>query len=357
MNILILTGKFGFGHNSAAASIKEKILLENPTYNVKIIDFIEYMFPILNKYIYGIFNFLVDKCHALYNCLNKISSKKANAPLKKVIVKKIDDLIYENNTDLIISVFPACSQYISAYKRMVNNDIILNTCITDIDVNEEWISNETNMYFVASNKTKEILLKKGVSENKIVVSGIPVKSSFKPNHRLNKKKNILIMGGGLGLIPNINELLDNIENNPSIQVNIIVGNNQKLKEELSSKYKKINIIGFTNQVSSYMKKADLIVTKAGGITMFEAIHSETPLFVIKPFLTQEVGNAEFIDSNNIGKVIWNKKVSITKEILTLLNNEIELKTMSNQMKNLKAQLVDIPYTTIPERKEESKCCI
>ncbi len=78
MNILILTGNFGFGHNSAAKAIKEKLLLENPDYNVEIIDFIEYLFPTLNKFIYGGFNFLVDKCQALYNFFNKISSKKHN---------------------------------------------------------------------------------------------------------------------------------------------------------------------------------------------------------------------------------------------------------------------------------------
>lgn len=357
MNVLILTGKFGFGHNSAALSIKEKIIKENPSYNVKIIDFIEYMFPILNKYIYGIFNFLVDKCHTLYNGLNKISSKKANAPLKKVIVKKISNLLSENNTDLIISVFPACSQYISAYKRIIKSDIILNTCITDIDVNEEWISNETNMYFVASTKTKEILLEKGVPKNKIVVSGIPVKSSFTPNPKLKKKKNILIMGGGLGLIPNVSELLDNLENNSKIEVNIIVGKNKKLENKLSHKYKRIHIIGFTNKVSSYIKESDLVVTKAGGITMFEAIHAETPLFVIKPFLAQEVGNAEFIASNNIGKVLWNKRTSITEEILTLLEDEEKLKTMSNHMKKFKKQLENIPYTTILEKEGTRTCHI
>ena len=53
MNILILTGRFGFGHYSAATSIKEHILKENPNYNVEILDFIDYMFPFLNKIIYA----------------------------------------------------------------------------------------------------------------------------------------------------------------------------------------------------------------------------------------------------------------------------------------------------------------
>lgn len=356
MNILILTGKFGFGHNSAAKSIKEKILLENPTYNVEIIDFIEYMFPKLNKYIYGTFNFLVDKCHTLYNCLNKIGSKNTKAPLKKVIIKKIDNLLSKNKTDLIISVFPTCSQYISAYKRIVNNNIILNTCITDVDVNEEWISDETNLYFVASEKTKKDLMSKGVKENKIIISGIPVKSCFTASAPQNPKKNILIMGGGLGLIPSADKLLNELENNPIINTNIIVGNNEKLYNKLSSIYKNINIIGFTNEVDKYMKEADLIVTKAGGITMSEAINTETPLFIIKPFLSQEIGNAQYIEDNKIGHVLWNKKENIIEDIFILLNNESELTKIRHNMQTIKNNFEYKPYTTILKKEEESKWC-
>lgn len=36
-----------------------------------------------------------------------------------------------------------------------------------------------------------------------------------------------------------------------------------------------------------MKRAELIVTKLGGITLFEAINSKTPIYVLCPFLSQE----------------------------------------------------------------------
>lgn len=357
MNLLILTGKFGFGHNSAANSIKEKILLENPTYNVKIIDFIEYMFPTLNKYIYRTFNFLVDKCHALYNGLNKIGSKNTSAPLKKVIVKKIDELIYENEANLIISVFPVCSKYISAYKKMFDKDIILNTCITDVDAHEEWISEETNLYFVACEKTQKNLIEMGVPKEKIVISGIPVKSDFTVSSKNTKQKNILIMGGGLGLIPDVEELLKSLENTPSVKVNVIVGNNKKLYDKLSSNYENINIIGFTNQVYKYMKEADLIVTKAGGITMFEAINTETPMFVIKPFLTQEVGNALYIEDNNLGEVLWKKNKYLSTDILNLINNNEKLVQMKTNMKNIKKTFAKTSYVINLKREGESKWCI
>ena len=49
----------------------------------------------------------------------------------------------------------------------------------------------------------------------------------------------------------------------------------------------MRIIGYTNEVDKYMKEADLILTKSGGITTFEAIYSETPMYIVTPFLSQE----------------------------------------------------------------------
>lgn len=345
MNVLILTGKFGFGHTSAANSIKEKILLENPDYNVQIIDFIEYLFPLISKVIYGTFNFLVNKCCMLYNFLNKIGSKNSNAPLKSFFVEKIDRLLLENKIDMVISVFPVCSQYISAYKKMRNSNVILNTCVTDVDVHEEWISDETNLYFVACEKTKNNLIDKGVTENKIIISGIPVKQNFKFEKEVKNKHNILIMGGGLGLIPSIDEFLSDLDETENFTINVIVGNNQKMYDKLSNKYKNINVIGFTNEVYKYMREADLIVTKAGGVTMFEAIVSETPIFVIKPFLKQELGNALYIEDNKIGEVVWEKNSSISASIINLINDNNKRLEMISNMKKIKESFEDISFTT------------
>lgn len=350
MKILILTAKFGYGHTSAAYSIKEKILLENSDYNVEVIDFIEYLFPKTSKIIYGIFNFLVNKCCTLYNFLNKIASKNSKAPLKSFIVRKIEKLLNDNNVDMCISVFPICSQYISAYKTLKKSKIILNTCITDIDVCKEWISNETNLYFVASEKTKDNLINMGISKEKIIVSGIPVKRKFNCKKDLKTKKNILIMGGGLGLIPTIDDFLNALDSNKSFTINVIVGNNQKLYDKISKKYKNINVIGFTDEVYKYMKEASLIVTKAGGVTMFEAIEEETPLFIIKPFLKQEIGNALFIENNNIGKVVWDKNNSLTSDILRLIENKEQRLEMINNMQKIKMDLENTSYASLKKER-------
>ena len=95
------------------------------------------------------------------------------------------------------------------------------------------------------------------------------------------------------------------------------------------KYKNIKVIGYTEEVSKYMKNSDLIISKSGGITLFEAIYSEVPMYVINPFLVQEIKNSKFIEKEKIGKVIRDKDFDIVSDILNLINDDDEITKMKN----------------------------
>ena len=316
MKVLIFTGAFGMGHYSVAKAVKEEILKDNPCATVIIIDMIEYIFPKISKLIYGTFNFMVRKFSFIYNFFNKIISRRTSTPLKKSVIKKLDLLFEDNDIDMIISTFPVCSQYISMYKKMKNYHTPLYTYITDLGVNEEWICEKTDMYFVGSEKTKKFLIDKNLPKEKIIVSGIPVKQDFKEKNvikQLNKKKEILVMGGGLGLLP------------------------CSIKKECP----KINVLGYTDKISEYMRKSDLIITKAGGITLFEAIFSEIPIYVIKPFLYQEIENAKYIEDTGIGKVIWHNGTDIYEDVTSLIKNELLLEVIKTNMRNEKSKLENV----------------
>lgn len=338
MNILILTGRFGMGHYSAANAIKEEI--ESCYYDMKIdiVDIVEYLVPETRQYVYGSFEVLVSKFGNIYNFFNKVMGQKCIVPLKGKFVSKIDKLIDEYSTDIIISTLPISSQYISIYKMVKKINIPLITYITDISWHDEWIAQNTNYYFVGSIKVKEELIKKGIDKGKIKVSGIPVKGKFKVNediHNNSLKKNLLIMGGGLGLIEFDNEFFERLNNEENIKTTIITGNNKKMYDFIKKNYKNLKVVGYVNNVDEYMKKSDLIVSKAGGVTLYEAIYSEVPMYVVKPFLVQEVRNAEYIEDERIGRVVWNKEEEVVEDIISLLNDNKEIVNMRINMKSIK----------------------
>ncbi|MEE0741758.1 MAG: glycosyltransferase [Emergencia sp.] len=336
MNMIILTGRFGMGHVKAAEAIREQILKEKKADKVEIIDFMDYMFPTMSSHIYKGFNFLVSRCSGLYNALNKAAGKSGGVPLKAAVTKKIDRLLEEHQAAAVIVAFPVCSQYISAYKRMRRCDIPLYTFITDITAHEEWIAPGTDKYFVGDISTKNTLLSKGVEEERIVISGIPVRDCFSSEGEQKKedKKEVLIMGGGLGLIPSSQEFLKKLVQREDIKVTLIAGKNEKLRREIKDKYPQIETIGYTDSVDIYMKRADVIVTKAGGITTFEAMAARTPLYIIKPFLEQEYGNARYIEEHNIGRVVWNEQTDEAEDIIRFLENDDLREVMKANMKTI-----------------------
>lgn len=340
MSILILTGKFGMGHYSAAKAIEEEFHKKAPYFNVEIIDIYEYLTPYISEGIYKIFDGFVKRGAKLYNKLNIISEKAPITPFRHIFASKMEKLIEREDVEIIISTLPMCSQYVSTYNSLYKKKIPLFTYMTDISIHNEWIAKNTTLYFVSTPETKKALINRGIKENIIKVCGIPVKNEFKEKSVSNtkKKKELLIMGGGLGLIPLSDTSYDILNTNKNIHTTIITGKNEKLYKHLKEHYKNLEVIGYTHKVSEYMKNADCVVTKAGGITIFEAIYAKTPLLIINPFLEQEVINAKYIHSRKMGKILNNKK-TLAKDIIKIMDNDDILNEYANNIENFKNSIV------------------
>lgn len=343
MNILILTGHFGLGHVRAAQAIKRAIERESSGVHVEIVDLFEHLSPKRSKKMYALFNFWTRYTPRLYNRLNAVSCHVNSLPLDKATFQKIDTLLIAHNTDMVISTLPFCTKCIGAYKQMTQKKLPLYTYITDVIAHEEWIAYGVDGYFVASGMTKKWIVSYGVKAEAVHVCGMPFIEV--PSHRCageqkssepsERKKEILIMGGGLGLIPLDPPFFNELSQARDVHVTVIAGKNKKLKSKLEDGYPSFEVIGFTKETDRYVQRASLVVSKPGGITTFEAICSLTPIFALKPFLAQEVGNAEFIDAEHIGRVGRCGGVQLANEVLELVRNEVTLNQYSSSMMRLK----------------------
>ena len=342
MKILILTGKFGMGHYSVSTSLCEEIKSKYPNVSVVIKDVFDYALPTYSNTIYKAFNVMVNKGSIFYNQVYKITENRKynmNPMFLRYFLPKLDKLVKDVEPNIIISTLPFCSQLISRYKLKYNPSLPLITCITDISSHSEWINENTNCYLVGSNSLKKDLILKGVPENKIFINGIPVKEEFKKTitNNSSNEKQILIMGGGLGLLPKSLEFYNQLNSLENVKTTVITGNNTEIYTMLHDKYENINVLGYTDEVYKYMQQADLILSKPGGITLFESIFSETPLIAFKPFLQQEINNTNFILNNGIGKVLETSPDKCFDKIKKIIYDDTILNVLSNNIKNLKRQ--------------------
>lgn len=346
--IMILTANFGAGHNSVSRSIKRYIDEENKDYDVIICDFVEASVPELNEPMVKCYEYQTKYLPLVYNAAyytKKVIDSKYDRTYR-IYLSNMEKFLIEENPDLVISVFPHASASVSYVKENSNFDVPLITVITDVVTSNEWIHKNTDMYFVPSEFIKQKLIKKGISPENIKVTGVPVDKSFLNCNikSFENKKKLLFMGGGRGLFDMSESFfywLDNFieKNKDIIDASIITGTNKELYDKLSFKkpLKNISVLGFVDNMPSIIKEHDLLVTKAGGVTLFESIHMNIPVVVKKPNIGQEIANAKFINREDIG-IIYSTERELKKIVKAVVNKNVEIDSMVDNIKDFKREL-------------------
>ena len=340
MNILILTGKFGMGHWSASMSLRQQLLGEFPQWTVEVIDFPAYAMPNLSEAVYKSFNLVVTYGSHLFNTYYKLTAlgrPDARPPFEGLFLDKLVELIHQNRPDAVIATHPLCAQLVSRLKSEWGLDLPWLTCVTDVTSHPEWINQNTDCYLVPSRQVLEDLAAKGVDPASICVTGIPVREEFRSlaHKKTSGTREVLIMGGGLGLLPKDSRFYDELSRLSHTHITIITGRNEKLFKRLYGRWENIQVVGYTDRVWDYMSQADLIVTKPGGITLFETIFAQTPILTWPPALQQERNNARWLVREGIG---WVAGENCVEDIAYLLKHEDELQAARTRMGQMKRQL-------------------
>ena len=331
--ILILTAQFGAGHISAAKAIKEYILEKDNNINVVIENFISASVPRINKPMVKMYENNTKYAPGLYNYyyyLKKSFDSKFDISYK-IYMPKLTEYINSLNPDLIISTFPCAAACVNDFNiKNPHKKIPSITVITDVVDSLEWVFKTTDMYFVPSYEIKNRYVQKGMSPDIFRITGVPVSSKFICDKKIKSTKlRLLLMGGGRGLFDfdeSFMHWLDEYlyEYKDRLDVTIVTGSNKKLYDNLTVKkpLHNIDVKGFVTNMSDLLKNYDLMLTKSGGATLFEAISSNTPIIVKNPKVGQEIENAKFIRDKGIG-ILYDNDEDLKDIIKSLLNNELD----------------------------------
>lgn len=325
-NILLLTSRFGNGHYSVAEALMEEY--SDKGHTVQILDVVEIAFPKLYKTIYAAFNHIICRNGAIYNFFNSFGRKER----KQTPNKRLIQAVMEFSPDQIVTTWSGCSGMLG--------DIFIpvTVYITDMGLHPGWVYSGAKKYLVASDDVAQKLSEYGICSTKIEVRGIPVRREFHYGMKfITPKRKLLIMGGGMGIIPWLNSVLDGLVILKEIEITVITGHNEKLYRRLVRKYPTIRVIGFTKELYRYLSEADMVLSKPGGVSIFESICVNTPFVAIYPEYKHEIENANYLLKNQIGFVIWKGEPANTR-ILSLMNDTEHLQICRRTMAKLQHNL-------------------
>ncbi|KDR94947.1 processive 1,2-diacylglycerol beta-glucosyltransferase [Peptoclostridium litorale DSM 5388] len=376
MDVLILTAFFGAGHYTVSKAIREQLMERDSTLDVQIQDLFSITNPIIENYAYDFYNFITREMPEFYNFFY---NRKKDIPdfyideITSIIgLQKFAEYVKVKRPRVIISTFPICSNVVSRFKKKYKSQVPLVTCITDVVDSWEWVSEETDRYFVPAGCVRDGLVKKGVEPGKISVTGIPLRRSFmkffgsqdssafagvkgeyvpdgsegeiKPDNGLCENR-VLVMGGGRGLFEIGEEVFDYLAGLESVKTTIITGKNRELYDQLRSRgFKSLEVMGYVHDPAQVIRESSIIITKPGGVTLFESISCETPVVCREPHIGQEIQNAGFIENMGIGMVRGSAD-EIIRGIESAIENPCCIQDMKRSIINFKKTLRPFEVTS------------
>ena len=349
--VIIFYASYGGGHLSAARSIKENMETNYEDIDVKLIDCMEYVNKTVNKITTKAYSEMAKKAPKTWGRVYWKSQKGPLAQISttsnKILSIKLYKLLKDFEPNLIVSTHPFGSQMCAYLKKHGKLNAKIATVMTDYAPHDQWLvfNKYVDYYFVSHDGMKKELHEKGIPNEKIFATGIPLSNKFllkydKPTILKSfglspDKKTVLFFGGGefgLGKTQTFKIFKSFVECPENIQIVAISGKNQKIKEafenlvESLNKTDSVKILEYTNQVPELMSISDLVVTKPGGLTTTESLASGLPIVVINPIPGQEEENASYLEKNKVA--IWLKKDDNVEVILKdLFSNPEKMQEM------------------------------
>jgi processive 1,2-diacylglycerol beta-glucosyltransferase len=300
--LLILSASVGGGHDSVARALHEccsdrfgdrlsSVWFDSLSTN-----------RLARAYYVESYRFLTDRAPRLLATLYARTyddadgiGRRANDRLARVLLGGVRSLIDALRPDLIVCThFPP----VSAVPPPTPTYVV----IPDHDCHAMWLDPSVRGYFVADERVRDVLVHRGVRPDAVVVTGIPIKASFSRRYErrqvraglaLDDRPVVLLMGSAFGA-PALQEAFERLRQLTDVQVVVVCGANERVRRALEPLADdRIRVLGLRDDVSALMDGADVLVSKAGGVTVSEALAKGLPMVLFRPIPGQEERNAAY----------------------------------------------------------------
>jgi processive 1,2-diacylglycerol beta-glucosyltransferase len=300
------------GHQRAAEAVMGELRRRQPSVQCEGINSISYSNPVVGKIISKIYIQLLKVAPQVWDYLyDNPYVEKATRDLREVLslfnMRRIARVLQKHHPHCLVCTQAVPVGLLSAMKARGLIKAPLVGILTDFGVHKYWISPHVDLYLVPSLEVRRKMVRLGVSEDRVLVTGIPVDTHFasRGDRRAERaalgfsphRPTVLIMGGNYGLGP-LEEAVHALRRlSLGLQLLVVCGNNRALLRKMHrhfSEDRMVRVVGLTRSVHRWMDAADLLISKPGGLTTSEALAKGLPMVMIEPIPGQEERNAQYL---------------------------------------------------------------
>ncbi|SCW82627.1 processive 1,2-diacylglycerol beta-glucosyltransferase [Paenibacillus tianmuensis] len=332
--ILILYASYGDGHLQAAKALQQRFARLGID-RVKLVDLLAEAHPCINavtRYIYLKSSTLGPDLYgwSFYFTQNLKHDTAFAKSLNRFGLRKFKQMLQAERPDAIIYTFPL--PVVSGMMSPNGTPVRTYTLLTDFVLHQRWIHPDIDKYYVATEQLKQQVAASGVPKHRIAVSGIPLRSPFsdpiRPQDVFRKygmepsKPVVLLMAGAYGVLKHISRMGPALLQLDEIELVIVCGRNKPLKGQIESSFAghpRVRILGYVEDIHELMAVSSCLITKAGGITLSEALAMRLPVIVYRPLPGQEKENARFLSEQGAVEIAQSSDelISLVKRIVSL----------------------------------------
>jgi UDP-N-acetylglucosamine:LPS N-acetylglucosamine transferase len=343
--ILIISSDTGGGHRSAAQAISDGLekFWKGGSPVVRIIKAVEESHRITDKLV-NLYNWILRHKQGwmkyLYWAMNKIRPETREFVHKRCI-GYVRDQFEKWCPHIVVSVHPLTQHIFGRILKELNltDQVPLVTVVTDPCYGfwKAWACDDVSLYLVANEDARDQLIDYGVSPSKIKVSGMPVNPKFREVSEFDAqnarrvfgldpdKFTVFVNAGwiGGGNVPQIFREL--VRGELDVQAIFLAGKNEDLRieaEEIARTARfPVKVIGYSDEIEKLMQSANVMISKLGGLTTFEALACRLPIIAdaTKPPMPQEAGTVSLIERRGAG-ILLRRPADIVPTIQHLISD-------------------------------------
>ena len=313
--ILILTSASGAGHNRVAQALAGALAhWADGAGEITIAD--PFLGADLPSRITRLYGGAIVRAPWLWGLLYRMTDNRRNAaalaaPLEAAVERQLEG----RRPDLIVSVHPLCHGAALRALKRTGFDVPVAVLVTDLmDVHAAWQPPGVSLFLVPTEEAAWQVVAGGHPPERVYSFGLPIDNDFRNGNGDNGHKTwlrrrlgldpdipaIMVTGGGAGAGPleqaarTISRVL------PQAQLVITCGTNEVLRRRLQAKGLRGRILGFVDNMAQWMQACDVVVAKAGAVTVGEAVAARRPLLIVSALPGQEKGNLRFVLESAVG---------------------------------------------------------
>jgi UDP-N-acetylglucosamine:LPS N-acetylglucosamine transferase len=375
--ILIISSDTGGGHRSAAAAIVAGVqkFLASESYAIRVVKAVEESHH-LSARLVRLYNWILcNRQHWMkyfYWCMNLVRPETREF-FHKRCVGYVSNLFERWCPHIVVSVHPLTQHIFARVLKELKlaERVPLVSVVTDPYYGfwRGWACDDVTLYLVASEEARRQLIDYGVAPERIKISGMPVHPKFTyPGEDaaqaarralgLDPEKFTVFVNAGWAGGGNIQQIFrELIRGELDVQAIFLAGRNEELRAAAESMAYDapfpIKVIGYSDEIEKLMGAANVMISKLGGLTVFEALACRLPIIadVITDPMPQEAGTANMIANRGAG-VLLKRSTDIVPVIRRMMEDtahysRLRAATIGLAIPNATRQIVEEIAALIP----------